>query len=205
MNATRALARLQHLETPAFTTADAAACLRTSVSAASHMLRRLLEAELVRRVRRGLWSTAATLEPLSLPEHLVAPQPAYVSLQSALRFHGLIEQIPDVIYAVSLARSQRITTSVGTYSVHRVAPIFFGGFELEAGGSVKMATPEKALLDVFYLSGVRSRLFASLPELTLPRDFRFHLAQRWIRRIPSARLRTLVGRRWAALPRLSRS
>lgn len=101
----------------------------------------------------------------------------------------------------ALARLRRLATSVGTYSVHRVAPAFFGGFELEAGGSVKMATPEKALLDVFYLSGVRSRLFASLPELTLPRGFRFHLAQKWIPRIPSARLRTVVGRRWATLPR----
>jgi predicted transcriptional regulator of viral defense system len=194
-----ALALLRKLKTRAFTTADAAVCLGQSVAVASHTLGRLRAAGLVTRIRRGLWTTADALEPLSLPEHVVAPNPAYVSLHSALRFHGLIEQIPAVIYAVSLARSQRVKTSVGTYSIHRIDPAFFGGFRLEAEGRIKMATPEKALLDVFYLSGGRSRLFAALPELTLPRGFHFERARAWIRRIPSVRLRTIVSRRLAAL------
>jgi predicted transcriptional regulator of viral defense system len=36
-----------------------------------------------------------------LPELISAPWPAYVSLQSALHHHGVIEQIPSVIYAVT--------------------------------------------------------------------------------------------------------
>ena len=43
-------------------------------------------------------------------------------LQTALHLHGMVEQIPEVFYAVSLARTQRITTSVGSFSVHHIAP-----------------------------------------------------------------------------------
>jgi hypothetical protein len=72
---------------------------------------------------------------------------------------------------------------------------------VSAATGAKIASPEKALLDVFYLSGAKSRLFASLPELTLPRTFRFGYARSWIDRIPSGRLRTVVGRRLDAVSR----
>jgi hypothetical protein len=109
----------------------------------------------------------------------------------------MISQIPQVTYVVSLDRTQRVRTSVGTLSIHRVAPAFFGGFELRESG-VKLATPEKALLDVFYLSGTRSRLFAALPELELPRGFSFREARACLQRIPSKRLRTVVAARLEA-------
>jgi hypothetical protein len=95
----------------------------------------------------------------------------------------------------------RIQTTVGPFSVHRIAPEFFGGFEVSLKSGAKVATSEKALLDVFYLSAGRSRLFASLPELELPPGFRTDYALEWIGRIPSARLRTLVTRRFEALQR----
>jgi predicted transcriptional regulator of viral defense system len=124
-----------------------------------------------------------------LPDRLTAPYPSYVSLQSALYLHGMISQIPQVTYVVSLER--RIRTSVGTFSAHHVVPELFGGFDVLDSG-VKLATPEKALIDVFYLSGTRTRLFAAVPELELPRRFRTREAQAWAKRIQSARLRTIV-------------
>jgi hypothetical protein len=75
-----------------------------------------------------------------------------------------------------------------------LAPEFFGGFETGESG-IALATPEKALLDVFYLSGTVSRRFAALPELALPPGFRVSLARAWIRRIRSKRLRTIVENR----------
>ncbi|HEX9622015.1 MAG TPA: hypothetical protein VF989_17835, partial [Polyangiaceae bacterium] len=47
------------------------------------------------------------------------------------------------------------------------APRFFAGFELMDGNGVKLATPEKALVDTLYLAPARSRLFCALPELEL--------------------------------------
>ncbi|MBI4701979.1 MAG: hypothetical protein HY744_12645 [Deltaproteobacteria bacterium] len=181
------------------TTADASAALGLSIGAASQTLRRLQAAGLLWRIRKGLWALAEPTEPLALAEHLTAPYQSYVSLQTALYLHGMIEQIPALTYLVSLSRSHRVRTSVGTFSVHRIGPEFFGGFDVLPGSGVKLATAEKALLDVLYLSGTRSRLFAALPEIELPRSFRHRAARAWIARIPSPRLRSLVGRRFERL------
>jgi predicted transcriptional regulator of viral defense system len=187
-----ALGRLHELGQPAVTTADAAALFGTTIDAANKTLNRLARVGLVSRVRHGLWGVGTRVDPMLLPDRLTAPYPSYVSLQSALYLHGIISQIPQVTYVVSLDRTRRIRTSVATFSVHHVAPEFFGGFEILDSG-IKLATPEKALVDVFYLSGTRTRLFASLPELELPRGFRVQEARAWAKRIPSPRLRTIVA------------
>ena len=195
MNLAQALSRLRRLDVPAFTTADAAVALHATTGAASKTLQRLRDADLVQSIRRGLWTLDAELSPLVVPEYLTAPAACYVSLQTALHLHGMIEQIPSVVYAVTLARTQRVETDLGTFSLHRIGPTFFGGFEVALRTGAKVATPEKALLDVFYLSASRSRLFSSLPELELPTGFRMGEARAWVQRISSARVRTIVERR----------
>lgn len=195
MNAREALARLRGLRVPAVTTADAAAVLRVSTPAASLTLRRLASSGLVTPLRRGLWALADRPDPLALAEYVTAPYPSYVSLQTALYRRGMITQIPSMIYLVSLARSGRIQTNVGTYSVHHVRPELFGGFEHDPASGTKLAAPEKALFDFLYLSPTRGRLFAALPELELPRGFRRSEARAWADRIPSLRTRTIVRRR----------
>ena len=122
MRPTDALVILRRLGVPAIDTADAAAALGLTTAAASQQLTRLARTGLIRGVRHGTWWLEDALDPLRLPEYLTAPLPAYVSLQTALHRRGLIEQIPEVVYAVSLAKTQRLTTKVGTFSIHHVAP-----------------------------------------------------------------------------------
>lgn len=198
MKPTDALAILRRLGVPAIDTADAAAALGLTTTAASKQLARLARAGLLRPVRQGTWWLEDELDPLRLPEYLTAPFPAYVSLQTALHRHGMIEQIPEVVYAVSLGKTQRLTTKVGTFSVHHVAPGVFGGF-VETPRDAKLATPEKALFDFAYLSSGRSRLFTSLPELELPRGFKRKELGRWLAKIPSDRSRTLTSKKLDAL------
>jgi predicted transcriptional regulator of viral defense system len=185
---------------PVLTTGDAALHLGLSRSAASRALARLAAAGLVLPVRRGLWSLDLEIDPLRLPEHLTAPFPAYVSLQTALQRHGMIRQLPHVVYAASLAPTRRIRTRLGDFSVHRLAPTFFGGFVTTKGG-VRLATPEKALLDALYLTPARSRLFAALPEVEIPRRFDREAAWAWVGRIPPGPRREVVRRRLETLLR----
>ena len=199
MTAVEAYAELRRFRKPVLTTEDAAVRLRTSLSAASRILSRLTTKGLLHALRRGLWTFDVDIDPLLLPEYLTAPLPAYVSLQTALHRHGMIEQIPRVVYAVSLASTRRVVTSIATYSIHRLAPEFFGGYATDPEANVKMATPEKALLDVLYLSAARSRLFARLPEIELPRRFDVRECRRWIARIPAPYRRTMVARRLDAI------
>ena len=201
MNASEALGRLRRLRVPAATTSDAAAILGTSISAASHTLRRLAASGLVTPVRRGVWALSEQPDPLALAEYVTAPYPSYVSLQTALYRRGMVTQIPSVIYLVSLARSDLVETGVGTYSVHHIRPELFHGFEHDARSGTKLALPEKALFDFLYLSPTRGRLFAALPELELPRGFRTRVVREWVDRIPSARSRTIVARELEAVLR----
>ncbi|MFH0881234.1 MAG: hypothetical protein V2A34_16095 [Lentisphaerota bacterium] len=62
-----------------------------------------------------------------------------------------------------------------------------------------MATPEKALLDVLYLSPAKSRLFAALPELEFPKKINMRRLRQMMEKIASRRLQTLVGSRLESL------
>ena len=197
------LGRLNRMGKPVLTTGDAALHLGLSTSAASRALSRLAAAGLVLPVRHGLWSLDLRTDPLRLPEELTAPFPAYVSLLTALQLHGMIGQLPRVVYVASLAPTRRIHTRIADYSVHRLAPAFFGGFVTTPGG-VRLATPEKALLDTLYLAPARSRLFAALPEVEIPRGFDREAARSWLARIPAGPRRQAVTKRLEALLRRRR-
>jgi predicted transcriptional regulator of viral defense system len=198
MNQTEALQRIQQLGVSAFETRDISALLRVSPANASVLLSRLAGRGFVHRLARGRWSIGEQTNREQLAEQVAAPSPTYISLQSALFRHGLIEQVPEVLYAVTLGRARKVRTPSGTVSLHRMPPALFGGFETTADGA-KVATPEKALFDLFYLSPSRSRLFARLPEMELPQSFRWVKTARWAEKIAGKSRRVFVERKLAAL------
>jgi len=194
-----ALATLSAMQAPVFDTRDAAAHLRVDAAHASTVLARLSASGHIVRLRRGVWAFRDRVDPLALPEYLTSPFPSYVSLQSALYLHGMIDQVPAVTYAVSLARTRRYTTPLGTVSIHHVEPGFFFGFDNAGASGGRLATPEKALVDFLYLAPARSRLFRALPELELPARFSPRRARAIVARIGSARRRTMVSRALTAV------
>jgi predicted transcriptional regulator of viral defense system len=192
MKPTDALGDLLRLQRPIIATSEAAVRLGVSTSRASRLLGSFEQAGLARHLRRGLWALHPDVAPFSVPPYLTAPLPAYVSFWSALAHHGMIEQVPRLTFVASLARTQQITTTVGTYSIHHLTPELFTGFE----GSEEvgyLATPEKALFDTIYLRAARGGRIA-LPELEIPASFREQLLEEWAARVGRARLRTLVAR-----------
>ncbi len=192
-----ALARVLALDQPAFRTSDASVCLRVERRHASKILERLADAGHLLRLARALWGVPGRIEAFALPEYLAAPFPAYVSLHSALFHHGMVSQIPSVIYAVTVGRARRRETPVGVVSFHHVTPSFFFGYESHGRGGIKIATPEKALLDVLYLGVGRSNGLKALPELELPRQFSIGQSRQMIARIGSPARRRRVEQRLA--------
>jgi predicted transcriptional regulator of viral defense system len=190
-----AFGALAGLDAPAFTTREAAARLRVPNAHASASLARLQAGGLLVRLRRGLWAFRDGVDPLALPEILTAPFPAYVSLQSALYLHGMISQVPAVTYAVTLARTRRFLTPLGSVSVHHVQPRFFFGYEDAGRAGGRLASPEKALVDFLYLTPARSRLFRALPEIEWPKTFKVGVARSIVGRIepPSRRRRVRLA------------
>ncbi len=198
MNQIEALRKIRALGVPGFETRDIAALLDVSPANASVLLARLARSGLILRVSRGLWAADDRLGKDRLVEQLAAPYPAYVSLQSALFKRGLIEQMPSVVYAVTPGRGRRINTPLGTVSLHRIPAALFGGFTVDDNG-VKMATAEKALFDLFYLGPSKSRLFTRLPEIELPRAFRWGEILKWIDKIHGKSRQAFVAKRMAEL------
>jgi predicted transcriptional regulator of viral defense system len=193
VNQIEALRRLKTLGTPGFETRDAAVLLGVTPSNANMILRRLARSGLLTHLSRGRWLADPDVNRFALPELICAPYPAYVSLQSALFHHGVIEQVLAVIYAVTLARPRRVRTPLGVVSFHRMPPELFTGFEVEDANGAKIATGEKALFDLLYLAPGRSRLFATLPELEIPRRFHWSELQKYIGLVRSPSRRTFVA------------
>jgi predicted transcriptional regulator of viral defense system len=180
------------MDRPVVETREAATRLGLSVPAASQQLQGLERSGIVRRLRRGLWLLLPDLEPFAVPAYLTAPFPAYVSLWSALAHHGMIEQIPRQVYVASSARSRRIHTAIGDFSIHHLVPELFGGYE-QTGAGGHVATPAKALFDTVYLLTPRGGRIR-LPELELPANFEEARLAEWTQRIQRPRLRTMVHR-----------
>ena len=199
MNQIEALQRLQTLATPAVESRDVAALLHVSASNATTILRRLAGDEMIIHLCRGRWLVNQKIERLALPELISAPDPAYISLQSALFHHGLIEQIPSVLYAVTPGRPRRLRTPIATISFHRMPPELFTGFELSSASDAKIAIPEKALFDLIYLAPGRSRVFAKLPELTIPRRFHWQRLKDYTELVNSSGRRAFIAKRIKAI------
>jgi predicted transcriptional regulator of viral defense system len=204
MTLVEAFAKIEALGQSFFETKDVAALLRVENSNANKIASRLARGGLILPIARGKWALRTRLNNLAIAEHLTSPYPAYVSLQSALYHHGLISQIPAITYAVSIARTRRYQTPVGTFSIHHVAPDFFFGFELDELGIVKIATPEKALVDVFYLGPTRPRLFVTLPEIEFQHPFSWKKAFAMAAKIKGRARRTYVERALTSIRNLAK-
>jgi predicted transcriptional regulator of viral defense system len=186
--------KLKQLNLPIIQTNDAAAYLDINVNHANKLLSRISKTNQIIHIKHGSWAFPET-DPLILPGFLTSPFPSYVSLQTALYFHNMISQIPNIIYAVSVGRTKVYKNPIATVSIHHIHPSFYFGYvEKDVNGFLKIASPEKALLDIFYLSQTKTRLFKTLPEVELPKDFKISVANKMIEKITSSRKRTLVKR-----------
>jgi len=193
------------LNRPVFTTREAAMLSGSSLSNASKMLKTLEKKGLIFKVARGIWAETGNekLSSYNVIPFLLPKNRAYVSFISALHLHGIIEQIPQEITLASTVHTKKIHTKVGTFSIHRIPPSFFDGFDWYKGdGSFLIAEPEKALIDSLYLSTRKKKQFGYFPELYFPKSFNFKEATKWIEKIHDLRIRSSVEKKLAEIRKL---
>lgn len=195
MRSSEAYARLATLGAPVFVTGEAAVAWGAELPAAAKTLRRLADDGLIRRLRQGVWLVGSgPPDPADVLLALTRPYPSYLSSWSALSTHGMIEQIPRSTHAASLGRTQTVNTDYTRFEIHHLHPDVFGGYTGATGVRAGQATPEKALFDTVYLLAARSTT-VSLPEIELPDGFDRAEALRWVGRITSKRLASIVSKR----------
>jgi predicted transcriptional regulator of viral defense system len=80
-------------------------------------------------------------------------KPSYISLRTALAFHGIIPETINEITSVSSLKTSTYENNLGTFSYKKIKPsLMFGYNAIEKNGfTFFMASPEKAILDLLYL------------------------------------------------------
>ena len=182
---------------PIFATREIANIRQGSISSASQSLSHLAEQGVITKIIRGVWALTSHphFSPFTVTAFIAPSHRVYLSFLSALHLHGLIEQIPQVIYAATTGRGRIITTSIGVYSLHQLNSRMFTGFDWYGKRQdFLIAEPEKALVDSLYISSRKKKRFGQFPELDLKSGFDFKKARSWTNRIPDKRIRGYVIR-----------
>jgi len=201
-NSKNIMVSIKKLGRPVFTTHELITISGKSSSTIIQSLNRLVKQGLLIKIYRGVWAEAGVkgISVFEITPYLFPRQRVYVSFISALHLHGVIEQIPHAVTLASTAHTCTIRTKVGTFSVHRIAPAIFGGFDWYRGeGSFLVAEPEKALIDSIYLSSRKKKQFGHFPELFFAPEFSFSKAAKWVERIPEKKIRLYILKKLEAL------
>ena len=108
-------------------------------------------------LRRGMYAPAENyrtdaINPAELANQLY--RPSYLSLEWALGFHGLIPEMVVTYTSVTSQAPQHFDNAFGRFDYRHVKQAAFFGMVTTTiqGQQVMLATPEKALLDYWYLN-----------------------------------------------------
>lgn len=85
----------------------------------------------------------------------VLKKASYVSLQSALARYNMIPEDVPVTTSITTGRPEEVETPIGRFQFRHVAPRLFYGFteiEISLNQRALLATPQKALVDLLYLT-----------------------------------------------------
>jgi len=110
------------------------------------------------QLRRGLYALAPPFQKIRPHPFLVANRlvrGSYVSLQSALAHYGMIPEYVPVTTSVTTARPGLWDNPLGRYDFRHIRSDLLSGYRrtaLSEGQEAFLATPEKALLDLIYLT-----------------------------------------------------
>ena len=82
--------------------------------------------------------------------------PSYISLHTALHFHGVIPEEVVQFTSVSTLKTAFFQNAFGSYTYHHISPNYMFGFELKKAERnetfvIQIATPEKAIIDLLHI------------------------------------------------------
>ena len=122
------------------------------------LVKRAIASGEIIHVRRGLYCLATKYRPKGINVYALAQYvygPSYVSLESALSWHGWIPEAVHSITSASYKKSRQFETPLGLFSYDRIAQkVFYSEVKRltdETGNVFFMASPLKALADYVYV------------------------------------------------------
>lgn len=140
-----------------FTSQDVANLFPGSEDQRFGLVKRAIANGEIIHIRRGLYCIAPKFQKGSINLYALAQHiygPSYISLESALSWHGWIPEAVYTLTSVSFKKSKEFNTPLGMFSYTRVPQkVFYANVERladEAGNIFLIASPMKALADYVY-------------------------------------------------------
>jgi len=141
-----------------FTSHDVATLFPGSEDRRYGLVKRAIASGEVIHICRGLYCLAPKYQKKSVNLHALAQHvygPSYISLESALSWHGWIPEAVYTLTSVSFGKSKEFNTPLGVFSyIHVPQKILYNGVERmtdEDENIFLMAAPIKALADYVYV------------------------------------------------------
>ncbi|MBF0103953.1 MAG: type IV toxin-antitoxin system AbiEi family antitoxin domain-containing protein [Deltaproteobacteria bacterium] len=132
--------------------------LEWSSAAQNIQLNRWVKSGQLVRLKRGLYTLPSHYQKQKFSHLWLANtlySPSYLSLEYVLSMHDLIPERVEMFTSVSLNKTALFTNKLGRFQYRKVKKNLFFGFEErldENNFSCLVALPEKALLDLVYLT-----------------------------------------------------
>lgn len=133
------------------------------------------------RLKHGLYvaspqTSRMELSPFLLANHVYGP--SYVSMQTALRYYGLIPEAVYSVQSMTTGISRNYDNAIATFSYIHVPEKYYNigvAMSKDGGATFMIATPEKALCDLMvFTSNLNLRFQTSVREY-LEEDIRFDM------------------------------
>lgn len=107
-------------------------------------------------VPRDKWETLTKDEKFTIANILQVP--SYISLMSALEYYGITTQVQrDFIESIAVKRTKQVNIERQVFNYTKINKKLYFGFRKD--GAFFIAVPEKAILDVVYLTSLNKYSF----------------------------------------------
>lgn len=137
-----------------------------SPSAVKALLRRLKKGKTIQPLGRGKY---LFLLAKKLPEDFETAnflyKPSYISLETALSFHGFIDQFPYQVTSITLRKTKVFKVKEKSFVYAHIKPGLFKDYTKK--GTYLIATPKKSVFDFLYLVYKGGRTKSNLRLLRL--------------------------------------
>jgi len=170
---------LRQLNKPFYTISDLEKITRLPRNSLYVALRRWQVTGIIERVAQGIYLPMGShLSIENLASQLCLPN--YLSFESALARHGILNLIPYTLTFATTRKTRRYTLQQQDIEFRQMIPGLFFGFEMRNGNYI--AFPEKAFLDEIYFI-IRGKAALDFDELDI-RKLSPMLLKKYVNRFP---------------------
>ncbi|MBI5194431.1 MAG: hypothetical protein HZA08_13475 [Nitrospirae bacterium] len=165
MKAIEFVKTLERLKRPFYSISDIEKITGLSRNSIYVVVKRWVDGGILERVGPGIYrpfTAKPAVEIVAASRYI----PNYLSFESALSRHGILNLVPYTLTFATTRKSKRITIEGRDIEFRQIKKELFWGYEMEGG--IYIAKPEKAFLDLVYFAS-RGVASIDLDEMNMKR------------------------------------